>query len=772
MRIPSEMAWRVPADWRPSAPQSRKVDDQLDSHHDVGVPVGGIGTGTISRAPSGGFTRWTLRTGAVDYFDHGANGFALWQDSAAGQPPVCKALRAAPSGDAPPGWHFDAAGVYAALFPKAWHEYPATPENPVAVTIEQMSPVAPALQDDCDLPVGLFRVHLANRGNRDAAASVMFSFANLVGTFGHAGGPRAKAAGQTNREVRSDFLHGIVFARDFVGEIDAGEGQFLIGVRRNGETEITICPAFDPARDGQSLWTCFSNDGRLSPLGETWVGGGGFSEFQAPELCGAIAARRELKPGEETTVDFCLVFDMPVIRFGQGRRWRRHYTGNWGGQGTSAEQIAEHALKSADKWSKAIDLFHRDCADRIKLPNEATALAINELYFISDGMTVWTAPENDAPARFGVIECPDYPLYNTLDLWVYGSHAIAAHFPQIARSVSLDYARQVSVEDAQVRHHLRSSNRFARQRRGMLPHDLGAPDGDPFVRANDYAYQDSGIWKDLNTQFVLTAWRDSRLAPDEFVAEIYPSIVEAMNALSRFDRDGDGLIENDGIPDQTFDNVPMTGASAYCGGLWLAALRAAAALGERAGDRKKAGKWRDISDRAEKAFDRKLWNGRYYKVDTDGKFSDSIFSEQLFGPALARMHGLGDVVPAEKARSALAIIFERNFVKAGKGTGVVAITSDRHDSSLYAPAGEAGLQWDEVLIGFNYSLAAQLRIYGMEDECRELMGALARELGPRRGLHFRTPAAIEVDRPLMRAQMNMRPLGVWMLAWGQDYRNG
>ena len=62
---------------------------------------------------------------------------------------------------------------------------------------------------------------------------------------------------------------------------------------------------------------------------------------------------------------------------------------------------------------------------------------------------------------------------------------------------------------------------------------------------------------------------------------------------------------------------------------------------------------------------------------------------------------------------------------------------------------------------------------GLARACRlASIVALARELGPRRGLHFRTPAAIEVDRPLMRAQMNMRPLGVWMLAWGQDYRNG
>ena len=102
----------------------------------------------------------------------------------------------------------------------------------------------------------------------------------------------------------------------------------------------------------------------------------------------------------------------------------------------------------------------------------------------------------------------------------------------------------------------------------------------------------------------------------------------------------------------------------------------------------------------------------------------------------------------------------------------MAITSAAHSSELYAPKGEEGLQWDEILVGFNYSFAAQLRVFGMEEECRTLMVALARELGPQRGLHFRTPAALVPGRPEVRAQMNMRPLGVWALVDAATHRNG
>ena len=58
----------------------------------------------------------------------------------------------------------------------------------------------------------------------------------------------------------------------------------------------------------------------------------------------------------------------------------------------------------------------------------------------------------------------------------------------------------------------------------------------------------------------------------------------ALDKLAEFDRDGDGLIENDNEPDQTFDMIPMSGPSAYCGGLWLAALGAGARMAELLGD--------------------------------------------------------------------------------------------------------------------------------------------------------------------------------------------
>lgn len=73
------------------------------------------------------------------------------------------------------------------------------------------------------------------------------------------------------------------------------------------------------------------------------------------------------------------------------------------------------------------------------------------------------------------------------------------------------------------------------------------------------------------------------------------------DALESWDQDHDGMIENFGKADQTYDAWQMEGVrllknigvfsgftnemfSAYCGSLWLGALRVAEAMAEECGD--------------------------------------------------------------------------------------------------------------------------------------------------------------------------------------------
>ena len=130
-----------------------------------------------------------------------------------------------------------------------------------------------------------------------------------------------------------------------------------------------------------------------------------------------------------------------------------------------------------------------------------------------------------------------------------------------------------------------------------MPHDLGSPSEQPWTRTNAYNFQDVSRWKDLGPKFVLQVYRDYQYlrsagvrrqaecgghhqqatiaaaavqftsGMDAFLSELYPVLLVVMKSTELFDTDGDGMIENSGFPDQTYDIWTARGVHAYCGGV-------------------------------------------------------------------------------------------------------------------------------------------------------------------------------------------------------------
>ena len=107
------------------------------------------------------------------------------------------------------------------------------------------------------------------------------------------------------------------------------------------------------------------------------------------------------------------------------------------------------------------------------------------------------------------------------------------------------------------------------------------------VKVNSYTIHDVREWRDLNCKLVVMVWRDIHWLPKEeaevLLSRALPVCERLMRAGLDWDQDRDGLIENSGKPDQTFDSWVMSGPSAYCGGLWLAALASMADMADLAG---------------------------------------------------------------------------------------------------------------------------------------------------------------------------------------------
>lgn len=89
---------------------------------------------------------------------------------------------------------------------------------------------------------------------------------------------------------------------------------------------------------------------------------------------------------------------------------------------------------------------------------------------------------------------------------------------------------------------------------------------EPFLLINAYNIHDVSEWRDLNTKFVLQVFRDLSLFDKneeinsiKYLQDMYKACHVIMSRTKMFDADVDGLIENSGSPDQTYDTWIMTG---------------------------------------------------------------------------------------------------------------------------------------------------------------------------------------------------------------------
>jgi non-lysosomal glucosylceramidase len=296
--------------------------------------------------------------------------------------------------------------------------------------------------------------------------------------------------------------------------------------------------------------------------------------------------------------------------------------------------------------------------------------------------------------------------------------------------------------------------------KGAVPHDLGAPEEDPFFKANQFSWQNTNGWKDLNSKFVLMVYRDYVLTgrtDKAFLKYTWPAVQEALQYLRQYDHDGSGLPENDGYPDQTYDVWVVRGASAYCGGLWLAALRAAEEIAKDLGDTASATKYRDLFIKSQASYIKKLWNGEYFRYDMLSEYKDDIQADQLAGQWYANLTGLGDLVPVDMQLSALKKIFNYNVMKFGKGD-MGAVNGMAPDGSII----KTNEQVQEVWTGTTFSVAALMLSDGLKDEGYRTAWGVYHVTYETKGYWFRTPEAYEEDG-LYRASMYMRPAAIWAL---------
>jgi non-lysosomal glucosylceramidase len=796
-QIPS-CAWQRPIGLGWETPYTVRYSSNLDDGPWHGMPLGGFGAGCIGRSSRGDFNLWHVDGGEHVFRSLPACQFSVFEQvgEAPGQ---AYALSSEPASDHLSQWQWYPAstaeqttGTYHALYPRSWFVYQNVFQ--AELVCEQFSPILPNNYQDTSFPLAVFAWTAHNPTDQPITLSLMLTWQNLVGWFTNSekspdvkvrddGSPvyeykprLEESKGNFNRVLEDNGRVGFILGRNLTAPAAEGDGQWAAATYAPAYTsDLFYHGRWNPEGDGGELWQQFSQDGSLGNQDDETPAAEG------EQIAAAFAIRFTLAPGQTRQIPFVLAWDFPVTEFAAGVNYYRRYTDFFGRNAENAWSITRTGLKRYQAWQTQIVEWQQPILNQADWPDWFKMALFNELYDLTSGGTLWSAAdEQDPVGQFCVLECLDYRWYESLDVRLYGSFGLLTFWPELEKAVMLAFARAIPSQDDRERvigYYFTQgvpSPTALRKVGNATPHDLGAPNEHPWEKTNYTSYQDCNLWKDLPSDFVLLVYRDYQFtgATDvEFLADCWPAIQAALAYLKTFDLDGDGIPENSGAPDQTFDDWRLQGISAYCGALWIAALEAAMAIGKIletsewnhrfAGDTNLEipaliATYQTWLEQSRPLFQAKLWNGQYYRLDSESG-SEIVMADQLCGQFYARLLQLPDVVPNDCASQALATVYDTCFLKF-QGGKLGAANGLRPDGSPEKPDATHPL---EVWTGINFGIAAFLAQMQRPADALRLTQAVVDQVYTH-GLQFRTPEAITAAQTF-RACMYLRPMAIWAL---------
>lgn len=713
----------------------------------IALPLGGIGTGTVSLGGRGQLLDWEIQNrpnkggkGAENFGlrDYGASSlFVLYAKPVDGDP-VLRALEGALE---PPyeGSHGSVAGFHGVprfrdcQFHAAYPLGQVTlddPSVPLSVRLEAFNPLVPGNADRSGIPLACFRYVLMNPGDQPVAATVCGTLANLT-------------AGKTkrNRFRDEDGLRGLVFD-GCEGDEQAREwGSMVLTTDAADVSYKTIWPAESWRRSLLHFWDDLADDGRLDDSGETEAEGSPY---------GSLAVSVTVPAGGSAAVTFCLAWHFP-----------NRY--NWA-PGTvdcdcstkrlnPADRIGNYyAEQYADAWNVALQEFPRlpelerqtvafvkaicdsDLPEEIKesaLYNAST-LRTETCFRTPDGLFYgWEGCSDGGGCCSG--SCTHVWNYETTTPYLFGDLA--------RRMREVEFLHCTNPENGQM------SFRVA------LPIDREQGKG--------------AAAADGQMGCIMKVYREWQLCGDhEWLAELWPRVRKALEFAwipGGWDADQDGVME--GCQHNTMD-VEYYGPNPQMGTWYLGALRAAEEMAKAMDEPAFAATCRDLFERGSAWLDEHLFNGAYYEHEIrpparpedvapslklsmgakditkpDLQLGPGCLVDQLVGQYLAHVCGLGYLLDRKHVEKTLESIMTYNFRD--------SLHDHFNNMRSYALNDEAALlmasyprggrpespfpYFNEVMTGFEYSAGTHMLYEGMTEDGLAVIRAIrARYDGRRR----------------------------------------
>ncbi len=708
--------WK-PADW--------PVMKQYNQVHlrQIALPLGGIGTGTVSLGGRGELRDWEIMNVPAKKYSGTMTGnnapfFAIYVHAADSAP--LSTLLAGPLYDEE-YLHYEGRPVNHHGLPRFAHAsfsaaYPFGQVNlsdeklPVKVRIKGFNPLIPGDADASGIPIAVLSYEVINRSDVPLEVSVCGSIRNFVGQDGSKyinnwKGDFIPQGGRNNKNQfrEEDGIKGLYLFSDEVDRKDPAWGTIALTTQAQGG-EVTYrtsswkdewCNAI------LDFWDDFSADGILTESQQ-------YNEEDDP--MGSLAVKKQIGPGSSEVFTFFFTWNFP-----NRKAWSSTVVGNYySKQYVDAWDVARNVVPRISELEKETMKFVNALigSSYPEVMKEAALFNLSALR----SQTVFRLPSGHLMGWEGVMDCFGSCEGSCTHVWNYemATPFLYGELARTMRDVELNYATK---DD------------------GLMNFRAALPLSE--------ATKGNAAAADGQMGCVMKAYREWQLSGDEgFLKKNWEQIKKILSYAwieNGWDGNQDGVME--GSQHNTMD-VNYYGPNPQMGFWYMGALRAAVEMAQAMNDRVFAHKCKTLLAQGSSWMDRHLFNGEYYEHKiTDPKTFELLdmsapdveipdfqlgpgcLVDQLVGQYMAHICGLGYLGDKEHIRTTLKSIMKYNFKS----------DFNRHFNNMrsYAIGDEAGLlmaSWPkgrlktpfpyfaEVMTGFEYCAAVSMLYEDMEED--------------------------------------------------------
>jgi non-lysosomal glucosylceramidase len=562
----------------------------------IALPLGGIGTGTVSLGGRGDLRDWEIMNRAAKGFVplRGPLGpfFALFTKTVDGQAatrliegPIELSDYENSHGSTVPnhGLPRFRKCSFAAAYPLG-QVMLSDSDMPVDVRIKAFNPLIPGDAEASGIPIAVLRYVLYNKTNKNITASVCGSLPNFIGIDGSDStkdwkGDPVAVGGRANRNQfrKGKHLQGIFMDSK---RVPSGAEQWgTIALTTTTKNSISYRTAWIGQAWGSSIldfWNDFSVDGKLQEREATGE--------DTPMA--SLAVEMELPPHGTKEVTFLLAWHFPNRQTWTPKGNKQDRIGNY--YTTHYNTAWEVALKVAPQLGKleeaTINFVRAFCrSDLPEVVKEAALFNISTLrtqtcFRTDDGRFYgWEGSSNTRGCCHG----------SCTHVWNY-EQATAFLFGDLAKSMR-------EVEFA-----------HATDKKGLMSFRVNLP----LERAQDF----NKAAADGQMGCIMKIYRDWQLSgDDELLKTLWPHVKRALEFCwikGGWDADRDGVME--GCQHNTMD-VEYYGPNPQMGLWYLGALRAAEEMAKYLGENNFAKTCHALFEQGKEWIDNNLFNGEYYE---------------------------------------------------------------------------------------------------------------------------------------------------------------